>query len=118
MNGRSGPAWVHRKWYAHRTVVFFVCLAVSWCAWYVYSQFAAARKTDPATLAQIRAHKPVEMWVELPFTPEEFHIHYMQNLGTLTGVSGHWMHLIGVPPSAAWTIARQYWVERVTTRRK
>lgn len=107
-----------RRWYFHRSVVFAALLIALWSAWYGYSQGAAARKTDPAILASIRAGKPVDMWAELPFTPEEFHIHYMQNLGTLTGVSGNWIHLINVPPSAAWTIARQYWVQRVTVRQE
>jgi hypothetical protein len=108
---------VTRRWYLHRTVVFMATLAILWSSWYVYSLGAAARKTDPAILRQIRAGKSVELWAELPFTPEEFHIHYMQNLGTVTGVSGRWIHVMNVPPRAAWTIARQYWVERVSTHR-
>jgi hypothetical protein len=106
---------VSRRWYAHRSVVFVAAIVLAWCAWYVYSQVAAAHKTDPAILAQLREHKSVEMWAELPFTPEQFHIQYMQDRGTVTRVDGHWIHLIGVPPQAAWTIARQYWVERVAT---
>jgi hypothetical protein len=104
------------RWYLHRTVLFLVTLIVLWCAWYAYSQVAAADKTDPSILASIRERRPVELWAEVGFTPEEFHIHYMQNLGTLTGVRGHWMHLVNVRPSAAWTIARQYWVQRVAAR--
>jgi len=107
-----------RHWYTHRTALFLATLVVLWCVWYGYSLISAQRKTDPAILAQIREHKSVDMWAELPFTPEEFHIHYMQDRGTLTGVSGNWIHLVGVSPSAAWTIARQYWVERVTARQE
>jgi hypothetical protein len=95
-----------------------VTLVVLWSVWYLYSLGAAERKTDPAILAQIRERRSVEIWTELPFTPEEFHIHYMQNLGTVTGVNGHWIHLMNVKPSAAWTIARQYWVQRVTVRQE
>lgn len=105
-----------RRWYLHRTVVFIAAIAIAWCTWYVYSQGAAARKTDPAVLAQIRAGKDVELWAKLSFTPEEFHIHYMQNLGTVTGVSGHSIHVMNLSPEAAWTIARQYWVERVSAK--
>jgi hypothetical protein len=99
-------------------VLFLATITVLWCVWYAYSWVSAERKTDPAILAQLREHKRVEMWAELPFTPEEFHMQYMQDHGTLTGVSGNWVHLIGVSPSAAWTIARQYWVERVTTQKE
>jgi hypothetical protein len=107
-----------KRWYLHRTVLFLATLSLLWSAWYAYSQVAAARKTDPAILAQIRARRPVRMWAQLPFTPEEFHIHYMQDRGVVTGVSGRWIHLIDVSPRAAWTIARQYWVERVTTHKE
>ena len=109
---------MRHRWYAHRSFLFVVVVVVLWCAWYAYSQVAAGEKTDPAILASLREHKSVELWVELPFTPEEFHIKYMQDRGTVTGVNGHWIHLIGVSPSAAWTIARQYWVERVATRQE
>ncbi len=102
----------------HRTVIFLATLVVLWCVWYAYSVVSALHKTDPAILMQMREHKRVEIWAELPFTPEEFHIHYMQDRGTVTGVSGNSIHLIGVSPSEAWTIARQYWVERVTTRQE
>ena len=108
---------MRRRWYFHRTVVFLGVIALLWGGWFAYSEVAARHKTDPAILAALDRHQPVDIWTELPFTPEEFHIRYMQDRGTVTGVSGNWIHLTRVKPAAAWTIARQYWVERVAANR-
>lgn len=102
-----------RRWYTHRTVVFLATAGALWVVWFGYSNAGAQHKTDPALLAAMAARQPVNMWAELPFKPEEFHIRYMQDRGTVTGVQGHWIHLSRVPPASAWAIARQYWVQRL-----
>ncbi len=100
-------------WYAHRTVVFTVLLAVAWAGWQAYASVAAAGKMDPGVAEAVRARRPVNIRVELAFPPEEFHIRFMQDRGTVTGVQGRWIRMARVRPEAVWAIARQYWVRRV-----
>ncbi len=97
----------------HRTVLFLAVLVVAWTGWSGYASITARQKMDPALLGALEAHQAVNIWVELPFRPEEFHIRYLQDRGTVTGVQGRWIHLTRVRPAAAWSIARLYWVQRV-----
>jgi hypothetical protein len=94
-------------------VLFIGTLAVLWGSWSGYSHVAARQKVDPALLAALGSRQPVNIWVELPFPPEEFHIRYLQERGTGTGVRGRWVHLMRVRAANAWSIARLYWVKRV-----
>lgn len=102
-----------RRWFLHRTVLFLAVLAFLGAGWFGYASMSARRKLDPALLTAIAQRQPVTLWVELPFAPEEFHIRYLQERGTVTGVRGRWVHLMRVRPAAAWSIARLYWVRRV-----
>ncbi len=109
----SSSARPPRRWFLHRTVLFVGILAVVGTAWSGYTGATARQKMDPALLAALTARQPVNIWVELPFPPEEFHIRYLQDRGTVTGVRGRWIHLMRVRPGVAWSIARLYWVQRV-----
>jgi hypothetical protein len=102
-----------RPWFLHRSVVFIVAVAVAAAGWRAYTGLAAWHKIDPPLRAAFAGRAPVGIWVELPFAPEEFHIRYLQDRGTVTGVRGRWIHLTRVPPRTVWAIARLYWVERV-----
>jgi hypothetical protein len=106
------PVRVHR-WYLHRTVVFLAVLTVAGAAWSGYASLSARYKLDPALRPALAGRQAVNLWVELPFPPEEFHIRYLQERGTVTGVRGRLIHLVRVRPGAAWAIARLYWVVRV-----
>jgi hypothetical protein len=94
-------------------VLFLATLAVLWAGWTAYTHVAARQKVDPALLTALAGHQPLNIWVELPFPPEEFHIRYLQERGTVTGVRGKWVHLMRVRTAVAWSIARLYWVKRV-----
>lgn len=110
---RSSAVRPPRRWYLHRTVLFLAGLVVAGAGWSGYASTAARQKLDPSLLAALTSPQPVNIWVELPFAPEEFHIRYLQDRGTVTGVRGRWIHLVRVRPAAAWSIARLYWVRRV-----
>ncbi len=101
------------RWFLHRTVLFLGTLVMILAGWSGYTHVTARQKVDPALLTALASHQPVSIWVELPFPPEEFHIRYLQDRGTVTGVRGRWIHLTRVRPAAAWSIARLYWVKRV-----
>jgi len=107
------PVRPPRRWFLHRTVLFLATLVVLWAGWTAYTHVAARQKVDPALLTALSAQQPLSIWVELPFPPEEFHIRYLQDRGTVTGVRGRWVHLMRVRTAVAWSIARLYWVKRV-----
>jgi len=109
----SAPARAPRRWYLHRTALFLAALVVAGAGWSGYASLSARPKLDPMLLAALAARQPVNIWVELPFPPEEFHIRYMQDRGTVTGVRGRWIHMMRVRPATAWSIARLYWVKRL-----
>lgn len=119
MSALAGPKAAGRRppWLLHRTLVVTVCLAAAWAAWQVYSSAAAEGKLDPAVARALRAHEIVSLRVELAFPPEEFHIRFLQDRGTVTGVQGRWVRMARVRPDAVWTIARQYWVRRLVADR-
>jgi hypothetical protein len=102
-----------RRWYLHRTVLFLATLTVAEAGWAGYASVSARHKLDPALRPALEARQAVNIWVELPFPPEEFHIRYLQDRGTVTGVRGRLIHLVRVRPEAAWAIARLYWVAHI-----
>ncbi len=110
---RSSSVRGPRRWYLHRTVLFLAALMVAEAGWAGYASVSARHKLDPALRPALEARQSVNVWVELPFPPEEFHIRYLQDRGTVTGVRGRLIHLVRVRPGAAWAIARLYWVARV-----
>jgi len=93
--------------------VFLGALAALSAGWSGYASITARQKLDPGLRTALAAHQPVSLWVEFPLPPEEFHIRYIQDRGTVTGVRGRWVHLVRVQPAAAWSIARLYWVLRL-----
>lgn len=107
------PAVVLPRWLLHRTVLFFLALAVAWAGWSGYAPAAARRKIDPGLLQTLAAGRSVNIRVELPFPPEEFHIRFLQERGTVTGVGGVSVQLARVRPDVVWSIGRLYWVRRV-----
>ncbi len=103
-----------RTWLTHRTVLFVLVVSVAWVAWSGYASVTSRRKLDPALLHQLATNELVNIAVELRFPPEEFHIRLLQQDATVTGVRGTWVSLARVRPEVVWSIARQYWVKRVT----
>ncbi len=107
------PVRAPRRWYLHRTVLFLAALAAGEAAWSGYASVSARHKLDPALRPALAGRQAVNIWVELPFPPEEFHIRYLQERGTVTGVRGRLIHLVRVRPGTARAIARLYWVAHV-----
>jgi len=102
-----------RGWFTHRTVLFLAVVLAGWAGWSGYTSVTASRKVEPAVIAALGARRPVTIWIDLPFPPEEFHVRYLQDRGTVTGVQGRSVHLARVRPPVVWSIARLYWVRRI-----
>lgn len=94
-------------------MLFLAVVLMVWGGWSGYTAATARQKVEPAVLAALAARRPVTIWVDLPFPPEEFHVRYLQDRGTVTGVQGRSVHLMRVRPAVVWSIARLYWVRRI-----
>ncbi len=103
-----------RNRFTHRTVLFLLAVSVAWVASAGYASVMSRRKLDPTLLNELSTNGPVNIGVELNFPPEEFHIRFLQENATVTGVTGTAVHLARVRPEVVWSIARLYWVRRVT----
>jgi hypothetical protein len=51
--------------------------------------------------------------VELPFQPEYYHVHKLQEIGTVAGVQGRKVRVLQLSADQVREIASFYWVERV-----
>ena len=59
------------------------------------------------------ASEKVNVQVELPFTPERFHVLAFQQYGRVTGTDDHSIELRGVKRTDLNAVARPYWVTAV-----
>jgi hypothetical protein len=94
-----------------RWVVSVLALTVAWQAWLSYQ----ASGKIPADLASyVSSRGTVDLKVTLRFPPERFHTLTMQRFGRVSGTDGDTIEVRGVAPGSVWTIARFYWVRRIT----
>lgn len=94
-----------------RPVFFTALLLAGWLAFTLWCDIAGARKLEAGGLAAMTA--PVSVVVTLDFTPEEFHMTRLQQVGRLLGVDGRSVRLADVTRAAATAIAREYWVQAI-----
>jgi hypothetical protein len=101
----------------HRTVVFLLTVVVAALGWEAFIRLAGPRKLDPALAAALGREQYVNVAVQLPFAPEDFHVRVFQGLGVVSGVRGTTVLLNRVRPQDVRQIARYYWVRSVTLSR-
>jgi len=79
-----------------------------------YGQLTATQRISPALERELGDGSPVySVSVELPFQPEYYHIHRLQEIGTVAGVQGHGVRVLQLSADQVREIASFYWVERV-----
>jgi hypothetical protein len=79
-----------------------------------YGQLTAAQRISPTLERELGDGSPAySVSVELPFQPEYYHIHRLQEIGTVAGVQGRRVRVLGVSVDQVREIASFYWVERV-----
>jgi hypothetical protein len=99
-------------------VAFLLVVIVAAAAWEAFLALSAPRRIEPA-LAEALRHEPhVNIAVQLPFAPEDFHIRLFQGYGVVSGVRGTVVLLNRVRPEDVWRIARHYWVRRIAPQGK
>jgi hypothetical protein len=83
---------------------------VVWLGFQLWLTLAAPWKVS-AQLAG--ASERVNVQIELPFTPERFHVLAFQKYGRIAGADDHSIRLRGVKQTDLNSVARPYWVTSV-----
>jgi hypothetical protein len=79
-----------------------------------YGQLTEGQRISPALERELGDGSPVyAVSVELPFQPEYYHIHKLQEIGTVAGVQGRRVRVLQLSADQVRDIASFYWVERV-----
>jgi hypothetical protein len=98
----------------HRTVAFLLAVAAAAAGWEAFLRVTAVHRIEPALASALQREPYVNIAVQLPFAPEDFHVRLFQGYGVVSGVRGTTVLLNRVRPPDVWRIARYYWVRRIT----
>jgi hypothetical protein len=82
----------------------------AWALFQLWLTLAAPGKISPELAG---TSEKVNVQIELPFTPERFHILAFQPYGRVSGTDGHTIELRGVKRTDLNAVARPYWVSAV-----
>lgn len=81
-----------------------------WLAFQLWLTVVAPMKISP----ELAGTSPrVNIQIELPFTPERFHVQAFQQYGRVAGADDHSIALRGVKRTDLNAVARPYWVTSV-----
>jgi hypothetical protein len=82
----------------------------------LYGMLTASSRISPALERELRSGAPAySVVVELGFPPEYYHIHALQEIGTVAGVSDDHVRVLQLSADQVHQIASYYWVQRVVT---
>jgi hypothetical protein len=83
---------------------------VAWAVFQLWLTLAAPGKISPELAG---SSEQVNVQIELPFTPERFHVLAFQQYGRVSGTDEHSIELRGVKRTELSAVARPYWVTAV-----
>jgi hypothetical protein len=82
----------------------------AWALFQLWLTIAAPGKISPELTG---TSEKVNVQIELPFTPERFHVLAFQQYGRVSGTDEHSIELRGVKRTDLNAVARPYWVTAV-----
>ncbi|WP_454625668.1 hypothetical protein [Bradyrhizobium cenepequi] len=82
----------------------------AWAGFQLWLTLAAPGKISPELTG---TSEKVNVQIELPFTPERFHVLAFQQYGRVSGTDEHSIELRGVKRTDLNAVARPYWVTAV-----
>jgi hypothetical protein len=89
---------------------FVFGVIAAWAGFQIWLTLAAPGKISPELAG---ASEKVNVQIELPFTPERFHVLAFQKYGRISGADDHSIELRGVKRADLNSVARPYWVTGV-----
>ncbi|WP_406044362.1 hypothetical protein OG799_07655 [Micromonospora sp. NBC_00898] len=84
-------------------------------AYQVWLGIQATGKVAPGVGDERDARGRFTVNVELGFPPERYHILELQKHGRIAGTDGNTVRLRSVSPAGVQALAREYWIDRITT---
>jgi hypothetical protein len=82
----------------------------AWAGFQIWLTLAAPGKISPELTG---TSEKVNVQIELPFTPERFHVLAFRKYGRVSGADDHSIELRGVKRADLTSVARPYWVTGV-----
>ena len=79
----------------------------------VYGGLTADSRIAPEVKAALRNQSYLGVAVVLDFPPEDFHMKYFQELGTMSGVQGTTVLIRRIAAGQVRDLAANYWVRRI-----
>ena len=79
----------------------------------VYGGLTAERRLAPEVKAALSTQRYLGVAVVLDFPPEEFHMKYFQDLGTMGGVKGTTILMLRIAAGQVRKLAGEYWIQRI-----
>ncbi len=89
---------------------FVIGVAAAILLFQLWLTLAAPGKISPELAG---TSQRVNVQIELPFTPERFHVLAFQKYGRVSGADDHSIELRGVQRTDLGAVARPYWVKAV-----
>jgi hypothetical protein len=99
------------RWGQHPTVRFLSLAAAVLAAYHGYLYLTGpSRMSDGLRARLAKGPRTVNVLVTAKFTPEEFHIRLLQQVGNMRGVEGSTAKLYSVTPANVRYVSRHYWI--------
>jgi hypothetical protein len=105
-SGRFRSPWA-------RPLLFTAAVILLLAAQGIGSAVYGNQRTPPQISAQLARQGSADVAVVFHFSPEQFHLSYLQGLGNIVKQTGDTVYMSGLTSSAVRDIAGQYWVAAV-----
>ena len=102
-----------RQTLAHPSVLATLVVAVLVLGGEVMGPGIAATRVSPNVEAALARNGQVNVRVVLTVPPEAFNLSFLQQAGVVGSVNGRTIVMDDVTAQTVWSIASQYWVERI-----
>jgi hypothetical protein len=89
---------------------FILGVVAAWLGFQLWLTLVAPTKISPVLAG---TSEKVNIQIDLPFTPERFHVLAFQQYGRVSGADDHSIELRGVKRTDLNAVARPYWVTSV-----
>ena len=78
-----------------------------------YGRLTADHRMTPEVKDALKSKRYLSIGVILGFSPEDFHMKYFQNLGTMGGVKGTTILMLRIGADQVRKLAGEYWIQRI-----
>ncbi len=79
----------------------------------VYGRLTADFRMSSEVKAALRTERFLSVAVVLNFSPEDFHMKYFQDLGTMGGVKNTTILMLRIAADQVRMVAGEYWIQRI-----